>query len=140
MKHTILAKAGMSWHVHAAGAGLCIAVSLAGYFALVRPLVQRQADADRQKVELATQNRKMRQLNTSAATLRQQAQAVREALDAGRITLHPADQVNRRVAELALPILRQEFLLREFQAGEPFKYVIVVASRPAVEAPARQAG
>jgi len=87
------------WQIDAAGAALCVGMTLLAFYFGVRPLVQRRASFAQRQQELAQRRQNASNLSSSVFALERQLRSVRQAL-AGCIKLESAGHVNKRIAEL----------------------------------------
>ena len=87
----------LSW-IDAAGIGACVLASVAGYMALVNPLLQQRSAATDLCREMETRQKKVTELESSVATVKDRLDAARQQLTAGAVQLESAAHVNKRLA------------------------------------------
>jgi len=84
--------------IDAAGIGVCVLASVAGYMALVNPLLQQRSAATDLCREMETRQKKVTELESSVATVKDRLDAARQQLTAGAVQLESAAHVNKRLA------------------------------------------
>ncbi len=88
------------WQIHAAAAALFLALSVGGYLLGLRPAIADAALRQAHARELAERHRRAVELDQSLGQLKAQLSRLREDLDASPLRLQPADQINRRLADI----------------------------------------
>lgn len=117
MRRTDFAKP-WCWRVDAGGALFCVGISLLGYFAAVRPLMQQSTDLTAQQHEVATQRQRVSQLAASDFAHRKRLELVRGALSEHEVKLRSTDHVNRQIAELTELTGECGLEVEDIQVGE----------------------
>lgn len=85
-----------------AGIAAIAGLSVAGWLLGIRPVVQMKADQLLSAHELSAAERGAERLGAEADALRIRADALGNQFESERVTLEPADAINRRMASLAL--------------------------------------
>jgi len=94
-------KAWKLWHIDAAGAAACLAVTALVYFAGIRPTLSKRAHAAGNRARLRHQRLKCTETSGLATDLQSQLLDTQKALANNAIRLQPASRVNQRVAGIA---------------------------------------
>jgi len=89
------------WRIDLAGLGGCVLVTLAVYFALVRPSQSRQIDYQVRQESLAERSSAMNEARASLTEMRKGMKLAETELSELPLTLKPATGVNQRLASLA---------------------------------------
>jgi Tfp pilus assembly protein PilO len=84
--------------IDAAGIGVCVLVSVAGYLALVNPFLQQRSAATGQSREMETRQKKVTELESSVATVTDRLDAARQQLAASVIQMESGAHINKRIA------------------------------------------
>ena len=88
------------WWIHAGGSLFCIGISLAAYFYVVHPLVDKRAVCTERRTELSAAEQKARELADVTALLTERLASIQRAATQTKVKLRPPGEVNRRVSEL----------------------------------------
>lgn len=89
-----------AWHVDVAGAVLCILLALVAYFGVLLPITNRQSAARALEHEIAVLETEADGLQRRAEQLRADLAEARSNLADVDLTLQPAEQMNRRLADI----------------------------------------
>lgn len=108
------------WQIDIAGTLLCVVLTMAAYFAALRPLMGRHAIFGQQQSLLKANQREASKLVASDFAHKKQLEVVREALADGRLTLKPAGYVNRQVASLIELVNQCGLKADDIQLGETY--------------------
>jgi hypothetical protein len=84
--------------IDAAGIGVCVLASVAGYMALVNPFLQTRSAATDLCREMETRQKKVAELESSVATVKDRLDVAQQQLAAGAIQLESAAHINKRIA------------------------------------------
>lgn len=106
------------WQIDAAGAGLCVVLTLLLYLAGIAPLLQRRAQRGTRQAELAAQSSQALQLLVKHQVLRDRLAAVKKGLTNCRLELQPASHVNRRIAEISGLAVKAGLEIHDIQPGD----------------------
>lgn len=88
------------WHLDVAAVTMCVALSVALYFAGLVPLMRERDETLARQTELKSRREEASSLAASVARARAQLQGAREAVDRTPLKLQPSRHVNSRLAEL----------------------------------------
>jgi Tfp pilus assembly protein PilO len=101
----------------AAGIGVCLLLSLAGYVMLVGPFLQQRAATAGLRREMEAQQDKAAELASAVVRARERLAAVREQLAASAIQLESAAHINKRIAALTEFFSRCDLHIDDVQTG-----------------------
>ena len=118
MKQIDLEKLSL-WHIDAAGAALCVLLTLTLYLAGVGPLLQRREDLGARQAELDAQQLKAARLASTCIAVGEQLATLEQSMSAVKIELLPAGQVNRHIAELSDLAAKAGLKIDDIQSGTP---------------------
>ncbi len=95
----MLKQINMLW-LDAAGAGVCVLVSVVGYLALVGPFLQTRSIATDLSRQVETRQKRAAELESSLATDRERLMLAQQQLASGAVQLESSAHVNRRIADV----------------------------------------
>lgn len=84
--------------IDAAGIGVCLLASVAGYMALVHPFLQQRSAATGLSREMESRQKKAAELEATVTTIKDRVDMVAQQLTAGAIQLESAGHINKRIA------------------------------------------
>lgn len=113
-------KSGSVLGIHAAGVGVCVAISLLWYATTVGPLLRQRSLAAEQQQKIQTQQQKAEEMRNALASVQRQLRTVQQELAAGAIQLDSAAQINRRMAALTEFFAERALHIDDVQTGRTY--------------------
>ncbi|MEE9211280.1 MAG: type 4a pilus biogenesis protein PilO [Phycisphaeraceae bacterium] len=106
------------WRIYATGAAVCAALTVAVYFAGIRPVFHAHQHRTLQQAKLKDQRRLASELAASLSTLRRDVASVTQALDESPLRLEPAGHINQRLARLTELATNHGLEIHQIQPGQ----------------------
>ena len=103
--------------IDAAGIGVCVLASVAGYMALVNPFLQTRSAATDLCREMETRHKKVAELESSVAMVKDRLDAAQQQLATGAIQLESAAHINKRIAGVTEFLSRCDLHVDDVQTG-----------------------
>lgn len=107
-----------AWTMHAAGAGLCALLTVAAWFAGVKPSLERLRQVGQQEEQLATLRQQAGDLSARTKELEARRDQVARSLTDNAVRLQPATKINRRLDELTQLAVTCQLKVDEIQPGK----------------------
>jgi len=105
------------WRIDAAGAAVCLALSLALYLGGIRPLIRNHDDFVDQKAQLDEQRTRLDEMNLTLKAYRGQYETAQRELAQGALRLESTSNVNRRLADISALAVSCNLKINEIQPG-----------------------
>ena len=111
-------RAHIGRRIDTAGAIACAALTLFGYFAIVRPFASERATLVAVRGQVATAERKKRTLKTTQRGIKTDLATVRRELEASPVKLEPVSRLNHRLALIEQAAEESGLLIHETRSSE----------------------
>jgi Tfp pilus assembly protein PilO len=109
-------KAGCGY-VHAIGAGCCLALTVAGYLLVARPVIRTQLDQASLRAELLGQQQKLVELDRAERALENKRHRIEQDLAHDQLRLQGVGHLNRRLALIVDSAVASDIVLNETRSG-----------------------
>ncbi len=105
--------------IHLVGAAVCLALVAAAAYTVVTPVVKARAESKAQLARLSSVSAELAQVAQVNRTLEAQLERTSASVEARMVTLVPAQDLNRRLAELTTLCLDRGLTPEVIQPREP---------------------
>jgi hypothetical protein len=90
----------LAWHIDVAGAVVCAGLAAIAHFGVIRPIMNRQNEAKVLELEIGALQEQTDAMRGTARRMQTALDDARVALADVDLTLQPAEQMNRRLADI----------------------------------------
>ena len=104
-------------YIHAIGGGCCLALTVAGYLLVARPVIQMQIEQASLRAELLGHQQKLAELDRAERVLKQKRHRIEQELAHDRLSLQGVGHLNRRLALIVDSAVASDIVLDETRSG-----------------------
>ena len=104
-------------YIHAIGGGCCLALTVAGYLLVARPVIQTQLEQASLSAELLGHQQKLAELDQDERILENQRYRIEQELAQDRLSLQGVKHLNRRLALIVDSAVASDIVLNETRSG-----------------------
>ncbi len=103
--------------IHAIGGGCCLALSVAGYLLVARPVIRTQLEQASLRAELLDRQQKLAKLNRAERVLQNTSHRLEQELAHDQLRLQDTAHLNRRLALIVDSAVASDIVLNETRTG-----------------------
>jgi Tfp pilus assembly protein PilO len=105
------------WQIDAGAFVACVLLTAIGYVLIYRPIIDRQSDLARLRVEVATTRTQTATAESARAALDRELGRIRAQLAESPVHLEPVERLNRRIARIVELATASRMVINETRAG-----------------------